>query len=315
MCQPIIVILAGLTAVYATPVLQPPISLSVTEPSLAANNVTFRSGFPDPRFRVSPSIGADFIPVNPTLLSILFFMAGMSYRDHNESVAANAWTAPGAPEVVIATEDVIQAKYLLWGAFAGVEYMIKYQRFQELLLTLRFEREIVGRIWILPPNSVLNLRLNTSTPSLTQRSNHPWAQHNSREVEAMLPDLGAVNNTIPLATDFSVRMVSLPSGAALTRFDVFLVCYAALVHMSLAKPESLMENFVSRGRLNIVFIYMLKRGPGVKIYRAIQVMLHLPRAMLSSPEGFREVAFTLRLDRIKVLEGSIDKGRVLPTLL
>jgi len=193
--------------------------------------------------------------------------------------------------------------------------MIKYQRFQELLLTLRFEREIVGRIWILPPNSVLNLRLNTSTPSLTQRSNHPWAQHNSREVEAMLPDLDAVNNTIPLATDFSVRMVSLPSGAALTRFDVFLVCYAALVHMSLAKPESLMENFVSRGRLNNVFIYMLKRGPGVKIYRAIQVMLHLPRAMLSSPEGFREVAFTLRLDRIKVLEGSIDKGRVLPTLL
>lgn len=302
MCQPISLILMGLTAIHATA-----ISLNVADSLLTSMNTTLRSGLPDARFHVSPSIGAELLPVSPALVNILHFMAGLSYRDHNESVAANTWNAPDASDVTMVTQEAIQAKYLLWGVFAGIEYMIKYKRFHEVLLTLRWESEKVGEIWLLRSKPVLNFSFNTSVQSLTRRSDNPRAEHNTAGVETMLADLHVVNETNALETEDSMGISNLPGGGSLTRFDVFLVCYAALIHLSLAKPESQMEDFTAESPLSNVSIYMFKWGPGLRISNAIQVMTYLPRSMLKSPQGFREVIFNLRLDGRSVLQGTLNK--------
>lgn len=307
MCQPVLLILMGLTAIHAIAISPPPISLNVADSLLTSKNVTLRSDLPD-SFHVIPSIGAEFLPVNPTLVSILQFMAELSYRDHNESVAADTWSVPDASDVTIVTEEAIQAKYLLWGVFAGIEYMIKYKRFHEVFLTLRWESEKVGEIWLVLSKPVLNLAFNTSAQSLTRRLDTLRGEHNTTAVEAMLTDLHVVNETKALGTEDSVGISNLPGGGPLTRFDVFLVCYAALIHLSLAKPESQMGDFIAESPLSTVFIYMFKWGPGLTVRYAIQVMIYLPRSMLDSPQGFREVTFNLRLDGRSVLQGTLNKG-------
>ncbi len=310
MFQPILLILFGSTVIHATNVPPPPISLGVTDSLLASRNATLDLDRPDYRFHVTPLIGSELIPHTPTLMSILYFMAELSSKDHNDFVAPNLWNAPGASEVTIVTRGTIQAKYLLWGVFAGIEYMIKYSRFHEVLLRLRWESMIVGEIWLVPSKSIPNLAVNTSTQTLEQRSNTPRAEHNGTSIEEVLADPHVANETNALDPDISIGIESLPGGGPLTRFDVFLVCYAALLHMSLAKPDSQLEDFVSTSPLKDVFLYMYKWGPGVEVHRAIQLMVFLPRSMLKSPLGFREVTFNLRVNGRSVLEGTLKKGTV-----
>ncbi len=308
MYQPCFFILMGLTAIRATAISRPPITTKVADSLLASNNITLTSGRPDARFHVSPSIGPELLPINPTLVNILHFMAELACKDHNESVAADTWSTPDASEVTIVTQEAIQTKYLLWGIFEGIEYMIKNKRFHEVFLTLRWESEKVGEIWLMPSELAVNLALNTSAQSLTQQSDNSRTRSNSTGVRKMLPDSQVVNEVNALAMDISVGISTLPGGGPLTRFDVFLVCYAAMIHLSLAKPETRMEDTVSKSPLSSVVIHMFRWGPGAKVYQAIQLMIYLPRAMLDSPQGFREITFNLRVDGRTVIQGTINKG-------
>jgi len=161
---------------------------------------------------------------------------------------------------------------------------------------------------LMPSELAVNLALNTSAQSLIQPSDDPRTKSNITEVERMLTDSHVANEVNALATDVSVGISSLPGGGPLTRFDVFLVCYAAMIHLSLAKPEARMEDTESKSPLSNVVIHMFRWGPGAKVYQAIQLMIYLPRWMLDSPQGFREITFNLRVDGRTVIQGTINKG-------
>lgn len=286
-----------------------------TSQLLTLNNATLGSDSPEDRFHTSTSIGPGFLPVNSTLLNALSFLADMSSRDHDEIVPANIWVAPGAQDVRITTEDDYQAKYLLWGVYQGLEYMIHNKRFNEALLTLKLDQEIVGRIWIvLASDPLLGLASNHSTQSVTQHRDHSWTALNITAGQASLANENR-NNTILMGDQIKVGVETIRNAVRLTRFDVFLVCYAALVDISSLNPDSQLNDFYSKSPLDKVFIKIFPWRPSVKIGQVIGLMEFIPRAMLNSENGFREVTFYMNVGEHKLLEGSIVKGRLHATPL
>lgn len=282
---------------------------------LSLNNATLGSDSPESSFDTSTVIGPEFLSIDATLMNALYFLAEMSSRDHDELVSATTWIAPNFDEVRITTEDDIPAKYLLWGVYQGLEYMIHNKRFDEVLLTLRFDQEIVGKIWFVPssepPKSSL-ASINV-TQGVTQLLNHSRISFDATAIQASLANVDS-NNTVLMEENAQVGMNTIRKAARLTRFDVFLVCYAALVDMANFPPDSQMRDFVSQSSLNKVFIKISQWHPSVKIRHVIQVMIFLPKTMLRSEEGFREVSFYANINGHKGLEGNIVKGRVPATL-
>lgn len=301
----------GLAAVQAATVSRPSVTPSNVAPLLALNNATISADIIDPRFHVSPTFGAGFISVNPTLMNILYFMADMAYRDHNELVAPVTWSDPSFPEIQIVTDDTHQAKYLLWGIFDGIQYMVKYNRFHETLLTLTWEKEVVGKIWILLAKPGLSLASGNATSNSTRGSNLPPSGYNGTRIEEVAAGSVAASSTTSLGANFQVGIMPLPNGGPLTRFDVFFVCYAGLVHLSQAKPDTQMQDFKSGSPLGNVFVYMYRWRPSLKVIDAIQVMVYIPGALITAGQGFREIIFRLKMDSSLALEGTINKGNVL----
>lgn len=311
MLQPLTPILLGITAIHAANKISiPPISIDTTDAYLVLDDNVLSANLPDPRFHVSSSFDAGFLPPVPTLMGILFFVAEMAYGNINATVPANTWTASGHPQVEIITVGPTEAKYLLFGVFAGIEYMVKYNRFQEVLLTLRWERSVVGRIWIvLPGYASLGLPANdTVTNKTMQRPDpSPPAIYSVRDIDTNASMINPLNGTKSLGNDVEISITTIPGGRSLTRNDVFLTCYAALVHMAPFSRNAQMADFTSKMPLNDVYMHLLHWGPGIEYSRVIQAMSFIPGAMLNSPEGFREVRIRLYEEDIMVLEATIQR--------
>lgn len=314
MCRPVFILSIIFRAIQAISIPQLSNPTDATNQLLTLNNTTLGSDSPETRFHTSASIGPTFVPINSTLVNALFFLAEMASRDHDEIVPADTWIAPNTSEVHITTEDDIQAKYLLWGVYQGLEFMIHNKRFHEVLLTLRFDQEIVGKIWImLLPNPLLNLASINSTGGVTQQRDRPWTAFDTTAVQPSLANVDT-NDTILMDDQVKVGVETIQNAKKLTRFDVFFVCYTALVDISHVKPDSQMNDFYSESPLDNVFIKFDQWRPSVKISHVIQLMVFLPRAMLSSQYGFREVDFYMNVGGHKLLEGNIIKGRLPATL-
>ncbi|KAL6718599.1 hypothetical protein ACLMJK_002833 [Lecanora helva] len=156
MIRPVCAILAVLIASHAASlILQPSTPNNHTNAYLTLNNGTLTIPPLDPRFRISPSFNPNFLPPIPTLMIILDYMVEIAYEDFSKEIAAQDWVVPSYPQVQITTEEPIKAKFLLCGIFAGVEYMVRWNRFHEALLTITWERTRVGQVWVVLAGSTM----------------------------------------------------------------------------------------------------------------------------------------------------------------
>ena len=300
----LVCLVSGFTALHAAAIFQKSdVTLNATTSLLAATDGTLGVNPPSPDFRVVPQFDSDLLPSDATLMGVLFFMSEMAYGDYYEAIESGVWSAPGYPDINIITWETVSAKYLIWGVFWGIEYMAKNNRFNAVQFTMKIKDEVVGHLRIsLPPSS----------GTLTERSTLqlPPTQNNSDFLQtAATADLSS--NTTSLGEDVLIGITTSTNAATLTKFDVFFVCYAALIHMAPIPPNFPLSDFTTRSPLaKFVYIEMLAWGPGVEVYRAIQVMLYVPRKMLTSRQGFREVNINLWLDGIRHLEADIHKVKV-----
>ena len=307
MLQSLALILSSILAIKATAVLpQTPTSINVKDAYLALDNGSLGAG-PDPRFSVVPSFNEGFLPPNATLVNVLYVLAGIADVDIKSNIQQQAWSDADFPQVEIITTSALKAVNLLFGIFAGIEYMVRYNRFYEVSLTLKWEKKTIGRIWIVLPGFD-GLPSSNSTGNDARKSiDYSSVVGNLTDVDSNGSSTNLLNNTISLGTSIQMSIADIGGGRSLRRNQVFLTCYAALVHIAPSSNEAYMVDFTSKSPIGDVYINLLHWGPGIKNFRVIQAITYLPRLLLNSPRGFREVSFRVMEEDVMVLEGSLQR--------
>ncbi|KAL6713660.1 hypothetical protein ACLMJK_009125 [Lecanora helva] len=305
------VLLLSSTAFHAVGALpQASTSTNTTNAYLAIDSEVLGNDMPDPRFSVDTTFEPDFLPPIPTLMSVLVFMGEMAYTDFNARVPARTWIAPGYPDIEISTIGPIKAKYLVFGVYAGIEYMIKYNRFHEVMFTMRWNKQMVGRIWMtLPGFAVPGLPANGtfSGNSTEQTDAFLTIPGNATSIDAELPIQDSRNSTNFLGIGLKLEIDTIAPGRKLNRNFVFLACYEALAKIAPSPQSAQMADFVVSSSLGGISMHFIHWGPGIKNYRVIQVLSFIPKTMIVSPPGFREVNVSVFEEDIMVLEISIKK--------
>ena len=282
-----------------------PTSVNITDAYLALDDGSL-SLDPDPRFSVSPSFHGGFLPPIPTLMNVLYVLAEIAYGDINSKVRQQSWSTAGYSQIEIVTTEALKGVNLLFGLFTGIEYMVKFNRFNEVLLTLSWEKITIGRIWmVLPGFDALPSDNGTNTDVEKPLDLLSSTTFDLTAIDTKSLSTNSMNNTISLGTNVQMSVEDIPGGLSLNRNEVFLACFATLVHLAPYSNDAYMEDFTTKTPLSHVYMHLLHWGPGVKNFRVIQAMTYVPRSMLSS--GFREVRFRVIEEGVKVLEGSIRR--------
>lgn len=282
----------------------------VTPNDSATSNLTGAPDLFDSHFSVTPDFGPNFLSSVPTLMAVLGFMATIAHGNYEGTIEPIVWTMPDYPQIRITTEERAKTRFLLQGVLAGIEYMIQNNRFQEAEWTLIWENLPVGVIQI--SNSPRRLKIpGADGLRLPEVSINLPIRNNSATHARMGEHSRLINGTGFLnAENIEVEVATLSDGSTLDRFHVFLVCYSSLIRFAHLDVRAPVKEFVGRNRLSNAILHMYEQGPGVSNFRAMQMIVDLPRSMLQSEQGFREVAFYMEIDQVRVLEGSIITSSV-----
>lgn len=248
-------------------------------------------------------------------MTVLNFMSEIAYGDFARRLPPKKYHYPGYDEVEILTWRTVSARYLLWGVWLAAEYMMNHHRFQAVLLGLRWEETVLGTIKIQPAPSRPRLPGRSSN---VQRLSSAPPSNGSLEAN---PRVVNTNNTsapdLPISTDgsldaqFEVSIDSLGDGKSLTRYEVFMLCYTALLHCAQTATTEPIQSFGIRSPIgDDVALEMFRHGPSLAYTYVIQALSYIPGSLLQDPLGFREIVFDLDLDGALCARGAITKGRV-----
>ena len=277
-----------------------PASIHLTNPGLAAGNVSLNADLPDPRFSISPRFGTPPLSIDSCLMNVLYFMSEIAYGDFTQRHPPKTYRVPGYDGVEILTGAAMTARFLIWGAWLATQYMMNHNRFHNVLWTLRWEETVLGTIKI--QASAPRLSLPPSSYSIESTGN------GTANPGASISDSHISNNS--LDARFAVIIASFADGKTLTKYEVFMICYTGLLHCAQKPTTEPMRSFGNRSPIGDVSLHMFQNGPSLAYAYIIRTLSHIPRYLLQDPRGFREINFDLRLDEVLCARGAITKGRV-----
>lgn len=259
------------------------------------------SNLPDPRFRVELSFQPAFLPVNPAFINILDFMRSVAQDEFEEQVEPRTYSALMYRQVQIMTHGRTESRFLLWGIYLAATDMVKFNRFNNVMVKLYWEGNIVGHIdlmvnpdLVLPgtiPNgtrsviddggelSAADISNKTNTFSVKRRSTaivqnttgsktadnvlvinsvKTWNTVSSNSSTSLTPFLP---NAL-LAPRLTITFDRVGGATKLTRNDVFLTFYAALLHLARFPVENDMRLFNSKVPTIDLRVSMFESGLG-----------------------------------------------------
>lgn len=304
MLAPISPLFLSIALITSAGVISPPGSIRLTDPGLASGNVSLNADVPDPRFSISPRFDVPLLPIDPCLMNVLYFMSEIAYGDFTQRHQPKTYRIPSYDEVEIVTGTAMTARFLIWGAWLAMEYMMNGNRFHSVLWTLRWEETILGTIKIqasLP-------RLSLPGSSEAQRSGVPCLENGTANPVATISDPHVSNNS--LGARFTLLIDSFADGKALTKNELFMMCYTGLLHCAQQPTAALMQSFDSKSPVGDMSLHMFRAGPSLAYSYIIRSLSHIPLYLLHNPRGFREINFDLTLDEVLCARGAITKGRM-----
>ena len=231
-------------------------------------------------------------------------MSQIAYGDFTQRHPPKTYRIPSYDEVEILTGAAMTARFLIWGIWLAIEYMINNNRFNDVLWTLRWEETILGTIKI--QASAPRLSLPGSSHIQRHSTESPW--NGTAEPRATISDSNIANNS--LDARFEVTIHSFADGKALTKYEIFMVCYTGLLHCA-QKPTAVpMQSFGNRSPIGDVSLHVYQYGPSIAYAYIIRTLSHIPLYLFRDARGFREINFDLELDKVLCARGAITKGRV-----
>lgn len=280
-----------------------PASVQITDPGLAAGNVSLNADVPDPRFSISPRFDTPLLPIDPCLMNVLYFMSEIAYGDFTQRHPPKTYRVPGYNEVEILTGTAMTARFLIWGIWLAMEYMIYNNQFRNVLWTLRFKETILGTI-----------KIQASAPRLTipgssniQRLGIAFTGNDTANPGATISDPIVSNDSLDARFELSID--SFADGKSLTNYEMFMICYTGLLHCAQQPTTALMQTFGNRSPIGDVTLHIFQYGPSLEYAYIIRALTHIPRYLLQDPLGLREINFDILLDQLLCARGAITKGR------
>lgn len=239
-----------------------PASIHPTDPSLSVTNVSLNADVPDPRFSVSHLFGPPLLPIVPCLMNVLYFMSEIAYGDFTQRHQPKTYRVPDYDEVEISTEVATCARFLIWGVWLAMEYMIANNRFQDVVWTLSWERTIVGTIRIQPSAP------RTSLPSNNNSSNYNYthllgissiiADNTASRAEPPILTKPNISNQSLLDSQLVVEIESFTDSKPLTKYEVFMICYTGLLYCAQMPTEVTMQSFNTKSPIDDVSLHLYK---------------------------------------------------------
>ena len=175
--------------------------------------------------------------------------------------------------------------------------MIKFARFNDAIIELYWEEKIVGKVKV-AVKRVLSLagRGGNSTQDLGDT----LAQTNLTSHEEDIPDSKLVvddgtdnsiapltlssslnaSTTISIPPNVAIRFVSIPGAGAISRNEVFLTFYTALLHVAQFPVESYLQSFHIASPSGQLHLHMQEVGIGCPVSPHVDVFCRRSSSMM-----------------------------------
>ncbi len=225
---------------------------------------------PDARFKVSLSTDLTFLPVSSTLMNILYFMSLIATQDFTSELQPRTYSTPDYRDVEITTYAWTETRFLLWGVFSGINYMIEFIRFHDMKMDLFWEGKLVGRMKIAVKKS-LGLAGNP-----VAQLNSTGNDEESTGSKAVVANVTASDSALlafdsfaahPYPPGFTVDFSHIVGATRVNRNDLFLTFYTALLRTAEFPAGSKMGAFFSKSPNKILTLHMEEAGVGCTVSR------------------------------------------------
>ncbi|KAL9071984.1 MAG: hypothetical protein Q9161_003916 [Pseudevernia consocians] len=266
---------------------------TITSTSLASP--ALGSGLPDSRFRVELTFHTPFLPVNPTFMNIVHFMKVVAQVEFEEQLQPRTYSAPTYRQVQITTYTWTEARFLLWGMYLAVTDMVKFYRFHNVMVKLYWDNIPVGQInlmvkpdlnlpgttrngthYVIDDGQQLSLAgsSNKTKELFVKRLNTPAVQRvtGNDTVEAVktgntafgIPTVSPVSSlpSALLSLRVTVDFYRVVGAKKLSRNDVFLTFFTAMLHLAKFPVENDMQFFNSKIPTIDLRVQMYETGLG-----------------------------------------------------
>lgn len=260
---------------------------------------------PDSRFKVQLLFDSPLLPVNQTLGVITQFMSITARSDFEQVHEGCTYRSRKYPTVAITTHSSIETRFLLWGIYLAVIDMIKYLRFNEVVIKLLWNKQLVGQISVLvyTGESLPSISLNKTSSRLNEGENLnlPMISSRTRGASVEMPNIPTLENgtrsaatisnasadslvdtwnivcsnpsTLPtdhhsntsLSTTLAVDFQSVAGATPLKRNAVFLSFYAAMLHVAKFSAEDQLRHFNSKAPGVELRVHMFHVGTGCSV--------------------------------------------------
>lgn len=211
----------------------------------------------DPRFSVDYQLGG--IPLRPIacLMNAVNTMTNLALQDFGSTVRPVVARLPSYPDVVFKSDPTglipgtTPVRYILWAIWSFALFVMKYDNFQTMLMTLRFNGIIVGYVTIEKPDpQVLSLaNVDNSIQTIKERAKERLPAitvTNDLANFTEIPDstsLSLANTTTPSNTG-NLRVFIKPVGHPLTNIEFFVPILANLEYVARFPSTSPVNGFI-----------------------------------------------------------------------
>ena len=295
---------------------------SITNTTSLGDNVP---GGVDPRFGVDYVYGSIHLRPIACLMNAVNAMADLALQDFNGNVRPGIARLPSYPDVVIVSDTITGSagstpvRYILWGIWSLALYMMKYDEYRTMFLTLGFDGVSVAHLRIERPDpQVLSLpggNSDSSAERLKTRSEQilpaiPLA--NLTEISNSTNLSLTTNSTAPSnAGDLLVMITAIGHHLSINEF--FTPIFAGLEYVARHPAADPVKAFRVRPADTDTWIEFREYGAQPRTeapffeyqWIATAMVPLLGQQMLL---GWFEVAFVMQVDGVRVGNGWIRKG-------
>ncbi len=308
----VLLVLLRLAATIAAAVV--PLSSGATQTGFF-HNVTKAPilGAIDPRFTTDFQQGQARLSATSCLMNAVNAIMELALENFTESIHPRNFMDPGYPEVAIvliatARGLMVEARYLLWGIWEGITWMISHQSFRDLVIAAYWDGILICKIWIRDTRRQLSTAGSNSTLSLTTRSGKISLHNATVNSTQGLRMMDARNPSNDQHLTVSVTHI----GGVLDITEVFIAIFAALEYMAHFSGTDEVVSFDISPDYEDTNIGIVKhpwvRPPLLEYQWAILSLGQIPEYMVRQ-RRFTEVDIEINVDSVPLGEGFLSKRR------
>ena len=262
----------------SSPSQQPPVIATLTPSLLQTTTIATNSTLTPPllatdfpgheHFKINFQLGTIFLPPESVLLNVLQFMSIVARQTFDQKLAPRTYSTPGYRNVQITSFAWTEPRFLLWGIFYVIDFMIDSARFHEVLVELYWENNVVGRLKIAAgaPRSISEVGEATqdlaTTGDESVKAEGGVSDHNT---VVPLATLNASAAAISVRPPYSIYYEGIPDATKVNRNDLFELFYAAIDHVAQYSVGSLMREFQTTSPNGQVMLRMKELELGCQV--------------------------------------------------